>query len=89
MKRNEMRKLALLGMAAGLLAINQSGLEAAADENSINLDYVIAKPSCKAHGGCSVTAMRDVNTDEAQDEEELEEEEDADEGSHEGKKDPS
>lgn len=62
MKENEMKKLAFLGMTAGLLLMNQPSAQALEDSHLINLDYVIAKPSCKAHGGCSgLTASRDRN----------------------------
>lgn len=74
MKKNEIRKLALLGMAAGVLMANQPEIEAIENDKSINMDYVLAKPSCKAHGGCGgLTASREVN-DLHQDHEEAEDE---------------
>jgi hypothetical protein len=61
MKKIEMKKLALLGIAAGVLTGTQATIQAAENENSINLEHVIAKPKCKAHGGCGgLTASRDV-----------------------------
>lgn len=67
MKSKEMKRLALMGIAVGILAANQQGFEAA-EINSIDLDYVLAKPSCKAHGGCGgLTAYREVNNKDRQD----------------------
>lgn len=61
MKKIEMKQLALLGIAAGVLTGTQATVEATENENSINLEHVIAKPKCKAHGGCGgLTASRDV-----------------------------
>lgn len=72
MKKNEMKRLALLGITAGVLMANQSGLEALENENSIDLEHMIAKPKCKAHGGCGgLTASRDLNSSLIQDDEEL------------------
>lgn len=60
MKNKELKKLALLGLAAGVL-LSTSGIQAEEEEYHIDLDYVLAKPSCKAHGGCGgLTASRDV-----------------------------
>lgn len=72
MKKNHIKKLAFLGMATGAL-IAQSGIEAAESNNSsINLDYVLAKPSCKAHGGCGgLTADRDHKSTMYQDDDEI------------------
>lgn len=64
-----MKKLAFLGLSAGVLLTNQSPLEA----DAINLDYVIAKPSCSAHSGCGgLTAAREVENTKYDVEEELE-----------------
>lgn len=59
MKKKDFKRLAFLGMATGAL-VAQSGVEAAENNCScINLDHVVAKPSCKAHGGCAgLTADR-------------------------------
>lgn len=63
MKNNEMKKLALLAITAGLLATTQAEIEATESERSIvDLEYVLAKPSCKAHGGCGgLTASSEHN----------------------------
>lgn len=81
MNKEEMKKLALLGLAAGAIMSTLSAPEAFADENVIDLQYVIAKPKCKAHGGCGgLTASRDMNASmEDNDEEDDEEEDDGDE----------
>jgi hypothetical protein len=77
MKAKEWRRLALLGMAAGALAAGQSDLEAQLDENAIDLEHVLAKPSCKAHGGCGgLTASRDLRNENVDDEESLDGDED-------------
>lgn len=70
MKKNELRKLALLGLSAGVLL----GTQVQADEsNPIDLQYVLAKPSCKAHGGCGgLTASRDINNGDKEEAEEAE-----------------
>ncbi|HEV8051712.1 MAG TPA: hypothetical protein VGP47_04390 [Parachlamydiaceae bacterium] len=60
MKKIELKKMALLGLATGVLLTTGSGIQAE-NFNTIDLDYVLAKPSCKAHGGCGgLTASRDV-----------------------------
>lgn len=71
MKKKEISKLALLGLTAGIL-LNTTSIEALETEsNTINLDYVLAKPKCKAHGGCGgFTAERNVKHDQYEDEEE-------------------
>lgn len=73
MKKEDLKKLALLGLAAGVLLGSPSEIQASeADEDyHIDLDYVLAKPSCKAHGGCGgLTASRDVyNSDKEEAEE--------------------
>ena len=57
MKKNHLKKVAFLGLSAGALMTNQSTLEA----DAINLDYVLAKPACKASAGCGgLTAAREV-----------------------------
>lgn len=60
MNTKEMRKLALLGIAAGVISMsNTAELQATLDANIIDMDYVIAKPKCEAHGGCGgLTAYR-------------------------------
>jgi len=63
MKTKKMKKLALMGAAAGLLSINQGSLVADQTMSSLDLDYVIARASCKAHGRCGGDlAERDVKT---------------------------
>lgn len=77
MKKNEWRRLALLGMAAGVFAAGQTGVEAAFDEPSIDLEHALAKPKCKAHGGCGgLTASRDLRNENVDDEESLDGDED-------------
>src|SRR4051812_27805955 len=72
MKKNELKKLALLGLSAGVLLATESGVQAD-DSNPINLEYVLAKPSCKAHGGCGgLTALRDIHTSDIDEAEEVE-----------------
>lgn len=62
MKSKEMRKLALMGIAAGIISITPTDIEANQNGNTIDLDYVIAKPKCSAHGGCGgLTATREIN----------------------------
>ena len=57
MKKNHLKKVAFLGLSAGALMTNQTTLEA----DVINLDYVLAKPACKASAGCGgLTAAREV-----------------------------
>lgn len=69
MKKNELKRLALLGMAAGALMANQP---VQASENGIDIEHMIAKPKCKAHGGCGgLTASRDLNNAAIQNDEEL------------------
>lgn len=73
MKAKQLRALALLGMTAGILGMDV-GLEAYQDEHRIDLNYVLAKPKCKAQGGCGgLIAERDSNRslrDEMDDDEE-------------------
>lgn len=68
MKKNDFKRFALMGVATGVL-LTQSGVEAIENNNSpIDLDYVLAKPSCKAHGGCGgLTANRDKTNTTYQD----------------------
>jgi hypothetical protein len=72
MKKTEIKRLAFLGMATGAL-MAQTGIGAVeSGHSSINLEYVLAKPSCKAHGGCGgLTADRDRNKTMYQDEDEI------------------
>ena len=64
MKNKKMKQLILLGISAGIFMAEQQGLEAVDSNGSIDLNYVLAKPSCKAHGGCGgLTANRDVNNE--------------------------
>ena len=69
MKKKEMTRLALFGIATGVLMASQSGIEALENSHAINMDYVLAKPSCKAHGGCggTLTATRDFDDKAKQD----------------------
>lgn len=77
MKKKELKKLALLGLSAGILLAPEAGIQAD-ESNPINLEYVLAKPSCKAHGGCGgLTASRDVTGVEKEDAEEPEDADDA------------
>jgi hypothetical protein len=83
MKKKELCRLALLGMIAGSVAAGQPGLEATFDENVIDMEHVIAKPKCKAHGGCGgLTASRSRNNEDVQNEESLDEDEDESDESH-------
>jgi hypothetical protein len=59
MKNGKMKTFALLGLSAGVL-MAQAGLEAQEVHQPINLDYVLAKPGCKAHGCGGLTADRDM-----------------------------
>lgn len=67
MKNKEIRKLALLGMVSGLVAMGQPGVEAAQDMNGIDAQHMLAKPGCGAHGCGSVaesdTPKADQNAD--------------------------
>ena len=84
MKKCQLTKLALFGMASGLIAIGQPGLEAA-DDNSIDIQYLMAKPKCAAHGCADLVAEREMSeasedqdmddTSEAADDEDTDEEE--------------
>jgi len=80
-----MKKLALMGIAAGIISTGTDTLEATQNGNFINLDNVIAKPSCKAHGGCGGTvASRDiesVNLDNEEDDDDDSEEDKTDDNS--------
>ena len=68
-----MRKLALLGITAGVLMANQPVIEASEEKSATGLEHMIAKPKCKAHGGCGgLTASRDQKTDEELDSEDEE-----------------
>lgn len=79
MKRREFTRMALLGMASGLMAFGQ-GLEGM-ESSSLDVQNLIARPACKGKGGCGgFTAERDVH-DKASDDEE-EEEEDENEDNH-------
>lgn len=72
MKKKDLKRLAFLGIASGVLVTQPTGMEAIESHiRSINLDYVLAKPSCKAHGGCAgLTAERNrTNSTIYQDEE--------------------
>lgn len=60
MKNGKMKTIALLGLSAGVLMANQPGLEAEELNQPINLDYLLAKPKCKAHGCGGLTADRDL-----------------------------
>jgi len=65
MKKNDFRKLALLGIAGGIIAVGQPGIEAMQDGNSIDLQYLIAKPKCASHGCAGVLGDKDTSeTDE-------------------------
>lgn len=77
MKRKELQRLALLGVAAGVLAAGQPGLEATFDESIVDVEQCIAKPKCKDHGGCGgLTASRDLRNEDVDDEESLDGDED-------------
>lgn len=82
MNKYELKRLALLGMTAGIFMTNPSETEAMEEEGvMIDLNYVLAKPKCKAHGGCGgLTASRDVNDSSVADEEEDDDDEDEEEG---------
>jgi hypothetical protein len=84
MNKYELKRLALLGMTAGIFMSNPVEIEAMQDDATIDLNYVLAKPKCKAHGGCGgLTASRDVNDASTAD---AEEEDDADGEEIEGQK---
>lgn len=73
MKKTELKKLALLGLAAGVLLTTESKVQADENTSCIDLDYVLAKPSCKAHGGCGgLTASRDIHNSDKEEMEEAE-----------------
>jgi hypothetical protein len=74
MKKEDLKKLALLGLAAGALFATESAIHADGDDDyHIDLDYVLAKPSCKAHGGCGgLTASRDIYNADKEEAEEAE-----------------
>ena len=77
MKRKELQRLALLGVAAGVMSMGQPTLEAVFDETIIDVEHCIAKPKCKAHGGCGgLTASRDLRNENVDDEESLDGDED-------------
>lgn len=77
MKNKELQRLALLGIAAGVLATGQGGLEATCDGSVIDIEHCIAKPKCKAEGGCGgLTASRDLRNQDVDDEESLDGDED-------------
>lgn len=83
MKAKELKKLALLGMAGGLMTFGPAAAEAVTDLNSVDISHLMAKSKCEAHG-CGAVAERDVHTtnveaDEADDEDESDAE-DQDEG---------
>lgn len=91
MNKDEMKKLALLGLAAGALMGTLSSPEVMADENTIDLQYVLAKPKCKAHGGCGgLTASRELNSsaedNDEDDDEDDDEDEDEDKKGHDNRK---
>lgn len=74
MKKKEFSKLALLGMIGGVMSMG--GIEAA-EGNSLDVQQLIAKPGCGAHGCGSVAerevpkageADQDMDTDEDADE---------------------
>lgn len=73
MKKNEWKKLALLGIAAGALVSTQA--EAVTETEAkdiIDFEYVLAKPACKGKGGCGgLTASRDLNNPVIHEDEEL------------------
>ncbi len=62
MKKSKLTKLALLGMAGGVLAAAQPSLEGVQDNNSIDIQHLIAMPKCAAHGCASLTADSDAPT---------------------------
>lgn len=68
MKKCQLSKLALLGMTGGLMMVGQPGAEAAQDNNSIDIQYLLAKPKCASHGCADLTAERDI-PEAAQDDE--------------------
>lgn len=77
MNKRELRHLAILGVAAGVLAAGQTNLEAVFDESVIDIEQCIAKPKCKAHGGCGgLTASRDLRNEYVDEEESLDGDED-------------
>lgn len=79
MKKTKLKKLALLGLAAGVLFATETGIQADENTSHIDLDYVLAKPSCKAHGGCGgLTASRDIYKTDMEEAEEEAKAEDAD-----------
>lgn len=58
MKKKEFSKLALLGIVSGLMA---GQVVEATDSNSIDIQYLLAKPGCKSHGCESLTAERELH----------------------------
>ena len=52
MKKTEMHRLALLGLTAGIIALSQNSLEGFENHQSIDMNLLIAKPSCKNSDSC-------------------------------------
>jgi len=74
MKKRELTRLALLGMASGMIAVCTGSVEA--EEASFDAQYMMAKKGCKGEGGCAgMTAALDkpISSHDADD---LDEEED-------------
>lgn len=79
MKTKDMKKLALMGITAGLISMGSSEIQALdAEAIALDLDRVVSKAKCNEHGGCGgLTASRDVNVKKGtlDDEDELNEDE--------------
>ncbi len=52
MKKKEFSKIALLGLASGLAMLSQNSLVGIEDHNSLNMEHLIAKATCKNLDGC-------------------------------------
>jgi len=60
MKKIEFRKNILLGLAGGLLAMSQGGLQAVEDQHTVDSQSLLAKSHCKnSKHGCADIALRD------------------------------
>lgn len=52
MKKLELKRLAILGLTGGVIALSQTSLEGISDYQSIDMQHLIAKPSCKNNESC-------------------------------------
>ena len=59
MKKETLGQLAILGLTSGLIAVAEGNVGLYADISSVDMQHMIARTKCGAHGCGGLTAMRD------------------------------